>query len=263
MRAYSVAIVFAATLATSALACGDAAQEREARDPSSVLEALKSPTGTFSEASAKGAFASYRSRRGADALLGESLPAPTDLRAASVRPQAEASGVASFQCKVGGTVTLDYEPVPNSPSAIRLAYEGCSVRENVSVTGRSVTLTSQTSLLGITLPLAPADTRSTHPDASFVTLFDGSVSRGSETVAVSSSVYVQANYAFVEAETTDGHLVIGVTGTSPSYKAVVLSRAGTWHCDGSVGGTAALSWTCTDDNGKSVSFAEDAEAVGN
>lgn len=258
MRTNTYAFAFAVTFATSALACGDSEEPRATTvDPSAELATLKGPTGTFSEASAKGAFASYRARAKEREAVGSSVSGSSPLGARSLRPLGGGAGAISINCPRGGAISVGFDPVPNFPTASQTEFTSCSYVEGSSITGRVVTISSETSLLGLTIPRAPGDRADTDLERSTLAIFNGTVSRGSETTPVSSSFYVQAGYGFLKADAPDGHLVISVRDDVAGRSAVVISKFGTWQC-GEDGGAlgAGIGWKCTDEKGQTVSFEE-------
>lgn len=270
----TTAFVAILALATSAVACSSSSGSRDEVDTSTALSSLRTPTGSFSEATAGKALGGYRAHRADSARVsapGASIgSASAGTKTASIRlldkASASCGGGQSCACPNGGS--LSYATESNADgAAIKVSFNACGFEDGWGFDGKAVLLASKKSLLGT--PAAPdgtsasADTTGTTDTTgtgaagtsfgseyvSILVAAKGVASNGGNRLELEFALVAEAHYAFLAVQVADGKVVIGV---SDDGRAIVKSKEGTWSCT-----TSASSWTCTSDTGKSMTVTED------
>lgn len=276
VKTSTTAFVAIVALATSALACSSSSGSGDEVDTSTALSSLRTPTGSFSEATAGKAFGGYRASRadsGRVSTPGASIgSASAGTKTASIRlldkASASCGGGQSCACPNGGS--LSYAAESNADgAAIKVSFSACGFEDGWGFDGKAVLLASKKSLLGT--PAAPAaaaapaatDGTSASPDTgtgaagtsfgseyvSILIAAKGVASNGGNRLELEFALVAEAHYAFLAVQVADGKVIIGV---SDDGRAFVKSKEGTWSCT-----TSSSSWTCTSDTGKSMTVTED------
>lgn len=275
VKTSTTAFVAIVALATSATACSSSSGSGDEVDTSTALSSLRTPTGSFSEATASKAIGGYRARRADSARVstpGSSIgSASAGTKTASIRlldkASASCGGGNSCACPNGGS--LSYAAESNADgAAIKMSFSACGFEDGWGFDGKAVVLASKKSLLGTPpAPAAPAaadgtgassDTTGTGAAGttfgseyvSILVAAKGVASNGGNRLELEFALVAEAHYAFLAVQVADGKVIIGV---SDDGRAIVKSKEGTWSCT-----TTSTSWTCTSDTGKSMTVTEDA-----
>jgi hypothetical protein len=277
MKTSTTAFVAIVALATSALACSSSSGSGDEVDTATALASLRTPTGSFSEATAGKALGGYRARRADSARV--STPGATvggesaGTKTASIRlldkAKVSCGGGQSCACPNGGSLSYTAESNADG-AAIKVSFDACGFEDGWGFDGKAVLLASKKSLLGT--PAAPAtpaipaaadgtsassDTTGTgaagtsfgNEYVSILVAAKGVASNGGNRLELEFALVAEAHYAFLAVQVADGKVVIGV---SDDGRAIVKSKEGTWTCT-----TTSSSWTCTSDTGKSMTVTED------
>jgi hypothetical protein len=273
VKTSTTAFVAIVALATSAIACSSSSGSGDEVDTSTALSSLRTPTGSFSEATAGKALGGYRAGRADSARVstpGASVgSASAGTKTASIRlldkASASCGGGQSCACPNGGS--LSYAAESNADgAAIKVSFSACGFEDGWGFDGKAVLLASKKSLLGTpAAPAAPAatDDTSASPDTgtgavgtsfgseyvSILVAAKGVASNGGNRLELEFALVAEAHYAFLAVQVADGKVIIGL---SDDGRAIVKSKEGTWTCT-----TSATSWTCTSDTGKSMTVTED------
>lgn len=284
MKTASVALVALVALASSsAVACSSSSGSGNDIDTGTALSSLRTPTGSFSEASAGKAFGSYRSDRANSSKIstpGASVgSASAGTKTASIRLLDKASGSCgggqACACPNGGSLTYAAESTADT-AAIKVSFDACGFEDGWGFDGKAVLLASKKSLLGTTGATASAsasvsagasasagaagaaaDNGTGSAGASFggeyvsiLLAAKGTASNGANKLQLELALVTEAHYAFLAVQVADGKVVVGI---SDDGHAIVKSKEGTWTCD-----TTGSGWTCTSETGKSMTVTEEA-----
>jgi hypothetical protein len=280
------AFVAILALATSAMACSSSSGSGDEVDTSTALSSLRTPTGSFSEATAGHALGGYRAGRANSSRVstpGASIgSASAGTKTASIRlldkASASCGGGQSCACPNGGS--LSYAAESNADGAtVKVSFNACGFEDGWGFDGKAVLLASKKSLLGTpaapasaapATPATPAATDGTtaSPDTtadttgtgaagtsfggeyvSILVAAKGVASNGGNRLELEFALVAEAHYAFLAVQVADGRVIVGV---SDDGRAIVKSKEGTWSCT-----TSASSWTCTSDTGKSMTVTEE------
>jgi len=277
----TIALVALVALASSAVACSSSNGNSNDIDTGTALSSLRTPTGSFSEATAGKAFGSYRSNRANSSKI--STPGATvgsdsaGTRTASIRlldnAAASCGGGQACACPNGGSLTYGAEKTADT-EAIKVSFDGCGFEDGWAFDGKAVLLASKKSLLGGLVPASsvPASGAASGSDtgagsaigsagaafgSEYVAILlaaKGTVSKGVNRLELDLALVAEAHYAFLAVEVGDGKVVVGV---SDDGHAIVKSKEGTWTCN-TVSNTTGNGWTCTSDSGKTITATEEA-----
>ena len=192
----------------------------------------------------------------------------------------------SCACPSGGSMSYRAESSADG-DLVKVSFTACGFEDGYAFDGKAILLASKKSLLGLSSekaappipkkPSSPAspddgfggDTGSgsdtglqeaeepqTGGSGQYVALLlaaKGTVSNGSQKLALEFALLTEAHYAFLAVSVPDGKIVIGV---SDDGRAIVKSKEGTWNCNTSSGG-----WSCTSDTGKKMDVKEEAASA--
>lgn len=271
MKTSLLAVAVVATLATSSIACSSSSSGEEAAsvDTGSALSTLRSPTGSFSAATAGKAFGGYRTQR-ADS---QKVSAPTSggsVGTRSIRLLDKASGSCgqgqACACPGGGSMTYSAESNADG-QLVKVRFASCGFEDGFGFDGNAVLLVSNKSLLGYaseaaSAPKAPsagagtgAGTGVTEADgasgaAAVLLAAKGTASYASKKLPFAFALLTEGQYAFLAVSVPDGKIVIGMHADG---RAIVKSKEGTWSCQSS-----ATGWVCKSDSGESLDVKEEA-----
>jgi len=281
-----------AALATTSIACSSSTSGEEGQtvDTGSALTTLRSPTGSFSAATAGKAFGGYRTQK-ADS---QRVSAPTSggsVGTRSIRLLDRASGSCgqgqACACPNGGSMTYAAESNADG-QMVKVRFASCSFEDGFGFDGNALLLVSNKSLLGYaseaaSAPKAPStgsggtgsstgttgtgagsedsadgydsseglsESGSTSGAAAVLLAAKGTASYGAKKLPLEIALLTEGKYAFLAVSVPDGKIVIGV---SADGRAIVKSKEGTWNCQSSAGG-----WVCKSDSGESLNVKEEA-----
>jgi len=251
----------------------------------SAISGLRSPTGTFSKASASSAFAGYRSKRADSQHVSAPVPnAPSgagggastaSIRTVRLLDKAASSEACSAgqdcACPTGGTMAYQAEQTSDG-QLVQVTFDGCGFEDGMKFDGEAVLLASTKSLLGAASD-APAKDASPPPSGdgsglkeasdpgaaasggivSVLLAAQGTATQGGQTEAIDFALLTEEHYAFLAVTVADGSIVIGV---GDDGNAVIHAKDATWKCK-----NAASGWACTSESGESLEVADDGAAA--
>ncbi len=280
------AVVSLGMLASSSIACSSS-EEKEEVDTGSALSQLRSPTGSFSEASAGKAFGGYRSDRAssskvaAPSSIGSAGQSGTQSIRLLDRASSAQSGCGANQacaCPNGGSMTYQAASSPEG-QLVKVTFDECGFEDGWGFDGKAILLASNKSLLGLDKEsAAPPPAKKPATDfgsdtgsgsglheaedtgygggaVAFLIAAKGTATDGQRKLALSFALLRESPYTFLAVAVPDGKIVIGV---SDDGRAIVRSKEGTWRCQ-----SGARAWSCTSDKGQKMEIAEEASgAVG-
>jgi hypothetical protein len=265
VKTATTALVAVVVLASSSIACSSSssADKKPDVDTGTALSALRSPTGSFSEATAGKAFGGYRSDRAKSSKV--STPAAAGgsgsggTRTQSIRLLDKASAACgqgeACACPNGGS--LSYEASSTAEGqAVKVTFDACTFEDGFGFDGSALLLASKKSLLGTETASASASTPA-EPAADLgdgvvavLLAMKGTATDGTQKLPLELALVTEGHYAFLAVSVRDGKVVIGI---SDDGRAIVKSKEGTWTCS-----TASSGWSCKSDDGKTMDVAEEA-----
>jgi hypothetical protein len=251
-----------------------------------ALSALKSPTGSFTKATASSAFAGYRSQRESSKHVSAPVPngggagggtaGTASIRTVRLLDQASTSGAcASGQdcaCPTGGTMAYESEQTSEG-QLVSVHFDACGFEDGMKFDGEAVLLASTKSLLGAaadapsTPEPAPAGNGSGLKEASnpsdatsgeIVSLLlaaSGTASQGGQSEVLEFALLTEASYAFLAVKVADGTVVIGVREDG---SAVVHAKDATYQCK-----SGSQGYVCTSETGETIEAAADDSTASN
>ena len=254
----------------------------KAVNTSSALSALKSPTGSFSKATASSAFAGYRSQRESSKHVSAPVPngggsaGGASIRTVRLLDKATSSGACTASqdcaCPTGGTMSYRSEQSPDG-QLVNVHFTACGFEDGLTFDGDAVLLASTKSILGAAastpskakgapapsedgsgLKEAPSDTSG----SSIVALLlaaSGTASQGGQSEVLEFALLTEGSYAFLAVKVADGTVVIGV---GEDGNAVVHSKDGTYNCK-----TSGTGYVCTSESGEAVDVSDDGSTASN
>ena len=272
MKTATIAFVALVALASSAVACSSSSGSSNEIDTDTALSSLRTPTGSFSEATAGKAFGNYRADRANSSKIstpGASVGSDTaGTRTASIRlldnATASCGGGQACSCPNGGSLTYGAESTADT-QAIKVSFDACGFEDGWAFDGKAVLLASKKTLLGGFVPPASSGAAGTGTGTgstgsfgseyvSILLAAKGTVSKGVNKLELELALVTEAHYAFLAVQVADGKVVVGV---SDDGHAIVKSKEGTWTCN-TVSGATGSGWTCTSDSGKTLTVTEEA-----
>ena len=219
-----------------------------------ALSALKSPTGSFTKATASSAFGGYRSQRARSKQV--SAPVPNGgaggggnmgTRTVRLLDQATSPGAcASGQdcaCPTGGTMAYESEQTPEG-QLVSVQFNGCGFEDGMKFDGEAVLLASTTSMLGLAEEASPPSDAASGQIVALLLAASGTASQGGQSEVLEFALLTEASYAFLAVSVADGTVVIGV---GEDGSAVVRSKDGAYQCK-----SEAKGYVCTSETGETL-----------
>ena len=287
MKTVATASALVALLALGSLSAGCSASPSTGKkgggnvSTGSAISALRSPTGTFSKATASSAFAGYRSKRADSQRVSAPVPnAPSgagggastaSIRTVRLLDQATSGGACAqgdeCACPSGGSMSYESEQTSDG-QLVQVTFDACGFDDGTKFDGEAVLLASTKSLLG-----AAADAPAAAPPSSgggleeasdqgaatsgevvaLLLAAQGTATVGAQTEEIEFALLTEEHYAFLAVTVPDGSLVIGV---GDDGNAVIHAKDATWKCK-----SAAAGWACTSESGESMEVADDGGAA--
>ncbi|HSO40277.1 MAG TPA: hypothetical protein VLT33_47455 [Labilithrix sp.] len=290
MKTIATASALVALVALGSLSMGCSASPSTGKggggnvNTGTAISGLRSPTGTFSKASASSAFAGYRSKRADSQHVSAPVPngggagggaSTASIRTVRLLDQATSGGACAqgqdCACPTGGTMAYESEQTSDG-QLVSVRFDACGFEDGTKFDGDAIVLASTKSLLGAA---SDAPAKEASPPASgdgsglkeasdpgagasggIVALLlaaQGTATVGGQTEAIEFALLTEEHYAFLAVSVPDGSLVIGV---GEDGNAVIHAKDATWKCK-----NASAGWSCTSESGESLEVADDGGAA--
>lgn len=253
MKITSSAALVTFVVATGSLACSASSSSDRTVSTTSALSALRNPTGTFSKATGREAFASYDSKRSEGNRFSGSSATSTgggsttaqSLRFLDTAEQLESrcSEGEACACPGGGSVRATHEATADGDE-VQMSFDACVFEDGGAFDGQAMVLMSKKPLVDYTPKSAASGDAFDGPYQAMLVAAKGVATHDGAETPLELALLVQAGYAYVSVTVPDGNVVVGVTDDG---KAIVKAKDATWTCS-----TSASSYSCESDSGETI-----------